>query len=279
MAPEIAGIGSPQEEADFLARHAEFFKRFPNLQKAIDIAFERTITSKGPVDPLIFYLGMRAVDDFLSIMLLASRGFGLSATALLRGMYERVVTAHYIHENPDEAMAFAEFDFVQRRKAAIAIKESLGFSPENEQQMQELEKNYQRVKAAYEITVCEKCGTKRVGPSWNKLDFVSLVKTLPSRVKDLVVPAYYMTLLQAHSTLQSISALLEETPQGLVFRKSHREEGDRSFRLAQILVLQVLNTQFEHFKLEALDQPLNVAIKDHFEIWKIGKASETQQPN
>ena len=262
----MIGVGYIEKQNEFMQRHQLFFDRFPNLLAVINGAFERTLTAaSAPLDPLIFYLGMRAVDDFQAILVLTANDIALPAQALLRGMYERIVTAAHLHDNPQDALDFAEFDYVQRRKLANALKNTLGFSPEDPATLEEFEREYQRVKARYEVA-CDGCGKKRMGPGWSKLDFVTQATRQP-RLADYVVHAYYLPLLQAHSTLRSASALLEVKDGTHAFRSDFRQLSDEVFRLTYVLLLNGLQTQVDHFGLPDVDKALTIAVADHLDVY------------
>jgi hypothetical protein len=269
------GIGYIDRQNAFAKRHAAFFQRFPNLTTAINTAFDRTITATGALDPVIFYLGIRVVDDFEAIVVNTANDLALPAQSLLRGMYERIVTSSHLHHHPEDVTAFAEYDYVQRRKVAIAIRDTLGVSPEQDSAMQELELEYQRVKDRY-LVACEKCGHKRVGPSWTKLDFVTMAKQ-QEHFADCLVHAYYLPLLQAHSTLRSASAVFEVKDGKPIFRTNHIELSDEVFRLAYVLILGSLQLQLYHFNPLRLATVLQIAVNDHLEIYP--DEDEQQSPS
>jgi hypothetical protein len=251
--------------AEFRRRHERFFEAWPRLLATINTAYDRRLKANGTQDPVIFYLGIRMVDDFDAILLLAGNGLALAAQSLLRGMYERLVTAAHLHEHPDEAMTFAEFDIVQRRRAAIAIRDTIGLTPERELKLDELEKEYQRVKDNY-IMKCRKCGDPRGGTSWSKLDLVTMAKKQPE-LSPLLYVGYYLPLLQAHSTLKSISMLLEEEDGALQFRKDYTELSDEIFRLAYLMLLHSLEVQSAHFGEPILEEKLGLALDDYMKIY------------
>src|SRR5205823_9017460 len=76
------------------------------------IAFEDNVLANR----VIFYLGRIAADDFGEIINLAGNGRGLGAYKILRGMYERIVTATFISRNPSEARRFMEEEAIQKWK-------------------------------------------------------------------------------------------------------------------------------------------------------------------
>ena len=63
---------------------------------------------------MILYLGRTASDDFGELLVLVGNGYGIGALKVLRGMYERMVTAAFLAKNPSEARSFAEEDVIQK---------------------------------------------------------------------------------------------------------------------------------------------------------------------
>jgi hypothetical protein len=263
---KVVGIGSREKESAFIARHAVFFDRLDSLLAAEDAAFNRTVTSSGSADPVIFYLGIRIADDFMAVLSLAARGFGLSAMALVRGMYERLVTATHLVEHPEEADRFVEFDFVQRYKAAQHVKQTIGVAPEKDAAMVELTAEYQRVKPQYEVPDCKECETTRISVGWNRLDTVAMAYQFEA-LRTLIVPAYYVPLGQSHATLKSISAYLREENGTFTFNRDQTEQGDEMFRLAHLLLMQNFALQAKHFKEEKIETASEKAINDYLQIW------------
>jgi hypothetical protein len=261
-------IGSKEKHDAFVIRHEEFFNRFPNLLAAEEAALGRTLNANPGLDPILFYLGTRCKEDFTAITLLAAHGLGLSATSLIRGMYERVVTAVYLHNNPKDWQLFADFDVIQKRRAALAIKETIGIDPHHTKRLEDLEAEYALLKTKYEVSVCKTCDTTRVGPSWHKLDFVTMAKSLPY-LRELLVPGYYVPLSQAHSTLRSVASQIEERGDGITFRTDYTEECDRAFKLAHQLLLHILQLQADHFKIPEIDARVTTALHDYTAIWNI----------
>lgn len=259
-------IGRKDKHDAFVERHREFFARYPSLKTAETAAFDRTLASTGNLDPIIFYLGIRCADDFVAITLLAAHDLGLAATALVRGMYERVVTAVYLHNHPDEVQEFADFDIVQTNRLIKSITKAIGIPAGLEEAFARNAEEYERVKSRYEVTVCKACDTTRVGPTWSKLDFVSMASTLPN-LGDLLPFAYYLPLSQAHSTLKSITALLEETGGQPTFRADHTKESDEAFRTAHLLLMHVLQLQADHFGTPEIKAAVDHALQDYLEIW------------
>src|ERR1700722_1401564 len=99
---DISGFGSRDEAKEFIERHRLFFDRFPNLKEALRVAFVREFATEANADKVVFYSGRLAVEDFNEMLVLSGNGYGAGALKLLRGMFERLVTAHYVHTHPTE---------------------------------------------------------------------------------------------------------------------------------------------------------------------------------
>ncbi|HUP59990.1 MAG TPA: DUF5677 domain-containing protein [Thermoanaerobaculia bacterium] len=259
---EYTSFGFGDRQRAFQDRHTSFFERFERLREAVNDVFNRTITADELVDPIVFYLGSRAVDDFLGVLILSANDNALSATALLRGMYERVVTARYLHDHPGETLAFFEFGVVQQRRTAQQIRRTFPITSADEHEFEQLEQRYQAVKTKF-LVACEKCGHQRVGATWSKLDFVSLASKTGD-LGDLIVPGYYWPTAQAHATLRSVESLLEQRAgEPPTLKSKHIDESDRAFQLAYLLLIHVLQIQWDHFKLPLLEKALEIAAGDY----------------
>jgi hypothetical protein len=260
------GVGFLPKQTAFSERHEAFFESFPRLNAAIDAAFDRTITGNGPLHPAVFYLGIRTVDDFLAILVLCANDLALPAQGLIRSMYERVVTAAHLHANPDDAGDFAEFEVIERRRAAQQLKEAIGIPPELEASFQQIEEEYQRVKSRFETNL------GRIRQRWSKTSFVELAKN-QERLAELLVYAYYVPLQQAHSTLRSATAVLHEADGTFALRTDFTELSDEVFRLAYLLLIHALAIQAQHFAEPAIEAAVERAADDYLTIYSAKDAA------
>ncbi|HWY55425.1 MAG TPA: DUF5677 domain-containing protein [Terriglobales bacterium] len=115
--------GFPEEWQDFQKRHSEFLNRFSNLRTAIDIAFHRVHEKTTLLQRTVYFLGRTALEDFLEILLLCGNGYGIGAQELLRGMYERAVTAEYLQKHPEETDDFLVYEKVSDHKVMMSLFE------------------------------------------------------------------------------------------------------------------------------------------------------------
>jgi len=105
----------PEEEHWFSERHPGFLELLPTLNDTLDNVLKHTVTADRQ-GVTVFMLGRRCANDFSEILLLASNGYGFAALQILRSMFEKLVDARYLHDNPTE-----------RRMADVALHQSLLF--------------------------------------------------------------------------------------------------------------------------------------------------------
>jgi Family of unknown function (DUF5677) len=184
-------FGRPDEQSKFVELNSLFFERFPHLQAALEIGFLRECTSTDLSDMVIFFLGRVSVEDFMEILLLCGNGYGTGARKLLRGMYERVVTARFLHAHPEEVRNFIDFYWVNAYKVAKAIENVFGKGQLSAAKFDELATKHGEVVSWFLVTDCKKCGTQRVNHTWSKLDFVSMARATGA-TGNRIVDAYYL---------------------------------------------------------------------------------------
>ncbi len=261
-------FGYPEEWKDFEKRNPLFLERFPRLQKAMEIAFDRTAPLEEPIDKFILIFGRLCIEDFSEILLCCGNGYGHAAQKLLRGLYERAVTLRYLHEHPEEIEDFLDYYHVGQRKLKIACENTMGadtFSPE---QAAEIENEFARVKEKYMVTDCEKCGTKRPNHTWTKLNFVAMAnKTSLGKLNAL---GYMIPLRHAHATVASMVSRMKTTANdGIAFAgEAQREEADKALRVTHNIFLDVLRVQAERFAVPGLNEQNEVCLQDFIDTWQ-----------
>lgn len=191
--------GYREEWTAFAGSHLEFTRRFGNLSKAIDTAFQRIHQTSTPMERTVYFLGRLAVEEFMEILLLCANGYGIGAQKLLRGMYGRAVTARYLYKFPDEVDNYLAFHRVTDHKFLMAIHSTMGhdvFSPERTKQ---IEQDFKAVKDRFMIPDCKTCETTRLNHTWSRVDIVSMARMSDENLWRLIVPAYYQPTQEAHS--------------------------------------------------------------------------------
>jgi hypothetical protein len=260
-------FGFPEEGEKFQQRHPLWAERFPNLARAIDMAFTRVQLMSAPEDKFVYLYGRMCAEDFMEILLVCGNGYGAAGMKLLRSMYEHAVTLRYLHEHPDEVAAFMDYHRVQQYKLMKPILQTFGegaFSPE---MVADVERKFEEVKTNFMITDCKTCGTKRLNHTWNKLDFVSMAKKTGS-LGSLIVPGYFLPLRHAHSTFGGLSERLQITDDRMEFQgESQTELADQALTVAHNCILNVLEVQNERFKIDGLSEQLQTCLTDFLQIW------------
>jgi hypothetical protein len=124
------------------------------------------------------------------------------------------------------------------------------------------------VKHDFMIPVCDHPGAKmRLDHKWNKLDFVSMAKTT-GELGDLIIPGYYLPIRHAHPTFGGFAERLEIVKGALSLKsESQTDIADRSLMTAHNCILFMLTVQKDHFELGALEEPLQVCMRDWILIW------------
>jgi hypothetical protein len=248
-----------QEEADRL-------RELPEDDPAV-IAFEGRVMA----DRVVFGLGRIIADDFGELLVLSGNGYGIGAYKILRGMYERLVTAAYIAKNPSEARPFVEDDGIKKWKL---WQQALKVMPDGLKdsvstlRIDALEAEYKRVKAKRADSVCDKCGQKKTQEAWTRLDLASMAKQTDINLSALYGACYLTPTFHSHATGFGLSARFRRNEDGATsYQEISEKEARQAILLAHDLVLRHLGLQNEYFKL-GLDQEIQARIDAFTPIWK-----------
>ena len=274
--------GYREEWKAFAARHTEFTRRFVNIGKAVDVAFQRIHKTTTPTERTIYFLGRLAVEDFMEMFLLCANGYGIGAQKLIRGMYERAVTARYLYKYPEETDNYLAFHRVTDHKLMIAIQSSpIGgdvFPPEK---VEKIKREFETVKARFMISDCKVCKTIRLNHTWTKVDVVSMARMADKNLSLMVVPAYIVPTREFHSTLGAIFSRLDPEAaarnEGLLFDgAAQRDRADQSLITGCNLLLNVLDLQREVFHIQELEPLLQICFEDFRALLKEQKERDAR---
>lgn len=242
-------FGSPEECEYFINTHERFFERFDNLQSALHAAFEKVNVSREKIDIIVLVISNICVDDFSEILLLCANGFGNGALKILRGMYEKLVVARYLHLHPEEADAFWNFYAVGLSKMKFPdILEKIDPDGKILDQFKNTPKNG---------------GGKKLQASWTKKDFVSMANEVG--LGEEIRNAYYLPLKFAHPSVYSILTKLEVKNNKLNVKSNEpqRDTAKIAFPIAYFFILEVLRLQIEHFGLDVNNPIFQQCIDDY----------------
>lgn len=273
MATQVAFYGFPDECYKFGQRHPLWNEIMGNLEKAMNLAFTR-VAVMDVADKFVHLFGRVVLEDFFEITLVCYHGYGVAASKLVRSMYEYAVTLHYLHEHPDEAETFLAYHLVQQNKLLSRVIETFGESILPPDQIAEIQRKASEVKEDFMVPVCEHPGGKmRLNHTWNKLDFVAMAQKTEDLGK-LILPGYYFPMRHAHPTFGGLTERLEVVDGHMgVKTEAQPEIADRSLMTAHNCVLDTLKVQAQHFKIEGLEEAMQVCHRDFGRVWSPGSVA------
>jgi len=260
--------GFPDECRNFDERHPLWNEMMGNLVRELNLAFTRVEVMKGSADKFVYFFGRIILEDFMEVALVCYHGYGVAASKLVRSMYEFTVTLRYLHEHPDEADTFLAYHLVQQDQLTSRLIETFGESILPAELMAEIKRKAAEVKEDFMIPVCDHPGSKmRLNHTWNKLDFVAMAKKA-GEIGRLIVPGYYFPLRHAHPTFGGLTDRLEIVNEQMSLKGDAQPEiADRSLMTAQNCILDALKVQSEHFKIEGLEDAIQVCYRDFVRVW------------
>jgi hypothetical protein len=260
--------GFPDECRKFEQRHPLWQEIMSNLEHALNIAFTRVQVMDGPEDKFVYFFGRVCLEDFMEILLVCYHGYGVAASKLVRSMYEHTVTLRYLHEHPAEVDTFIDYYLVQNDKLISRLIETFGETILPAEVIAEARRKAAEVKEDFMIPVCEHPGAKmRLNHTWNRLDFVAMAKKTGDLGK-LIIPGYYMPLRHAHATFAGLTERLEIVDGHMSLKpEAQPDMADRSLITAHNCILNALEVQKERFKIEGLDEAMQICYRDFVRVW------------
>jgi hypothetical protein len=260
-------IGYKNEWANFFKRHPEWPIIYNSLITTTKSIFIRKIDLSNLADKTVFFIGRLCVEDFNEIFLLCGNAYGFGALKILRGLYERTVTMAFIAANPNEAIAFQNFYYVQTRRTLSHAKDLIRDNNKIKKKIEEVEESYQKYKDDFTEFVCEKCKTTRIRYSWSKLDLASMARKVD--LDRLYYFGYAFPTLQTHATLSSILERMKITEDNSIsFNEGLQPEwADTALITAHDILINVFIIQNAHFKLK-LESEIELRKNEFIKFWK-----------
>lgn len=102
---EKYGVGFPEAQKDFVDRHESLLNRLPQIKTAIDVVIFKALRSELN-DKVLYFLTRIVFEDFSEILILCANGLSTGGMKILRGMFERTVTAPYLAKHPKKLSCF-----------------------------------------------------------------------------------------------------------------------------------------------------------------------------
>ncbi len=202
---------------------------------------------------------------------MAGNGLGTGALKVLRGMYERTVTAAFISQFPDEVKRFWKYWPIPHRKVLNHAKDLHGLafleSVLGADHMKEVEQEYQNVKDDFQETLCKQCNLTRTMFSWSQYGLPAMAKKAGYGLEHCYYFGFAIPTQQAHSTVQALTARLKQQPDGRFFDNSvQKTYAGLAIMTAHVIILKMLRVENSHFSL-GLDSEISKLEAECKAVW------------
>jgi RNase P subunit RPR2 len=268
-------VGDLEAQRRFVQRNTEFLQEFPKLMELSKKVFIRKLEApdENAVEPLlklseddpaviafedkimadrvIFYLGRMAADDFGEILTLSGNGRGFGAYKIVRGMYERVVTAMYIEKKPAEARIFVESSAISKRNYLTRLLKAI---PEerirfNDEFMQTIEQNAVAAQAKRKQSICPKCNQLITQDAWTRVRMDVMAREVEPALEVLYPQSHLDPTAQLHANMFGIERRLVRTKAGYTYKDISENEARFAVHLGHHLMVRLLGMQNNYFRL------------------------------
>jgi hypothetical protein len=223
---------------------------------------------------LVFGLGRVCAEDFQQALVLCGNGFGIGALQVIRGMYERLVTAAFLINQPDKVDDFIDYHFVQRRKGLNILREIYDgdelakLIPQERQDV--IQREYEEVtrEGRFSEPVCKHTDKRKPLSSWINIAMPGLALKAGRGLSDMYFLYYHRPTMMSHSTVGSVMARMRERENDdpIFDNEGQRKVVEEAVQGAHHLLLKVLALQNEYFKL-GLDNELEQLGRDYRDCW------------
>jgi hypothetical protein len=257
----VLQAGNPERWQHFAKSHHQFLLRLPKLVELSNRTFNREWATAEPLDRIVFTFGVMCWEDFEEVLLLGANGFGFGCLKILRGMYERLVTASYLHRNPGETERFLDYHYIADYKIARELFDAFGKDELPADALQDKKKLRDSVKDKF-MRACPTKGCDKQIPafSWTNMDFVSMAKSDKGLGK-LVGFSYYVPMTETHPSVRAMMSRMAEGESGVTLAQRTEKAATWASNAvcnAHNLTLQNLFLQQEHFKELKEFEPLRI---------------------
>jgi Family of unknown function (DUF5677) len=269
-------VGSLSMQKRFIDRNKAFFLEYRNLRDVIKKTFLRGLqlpeaAEKEPLlgladdDPEViafednviaeiatFYLGRMAIDDFGEIIALSGNGHGFGALKILRGMYERIVTAMYLVKHPSEARSFAndssimKLKILNRMKAIPELKDRV-----TEDLFEKVDKNATAVRSKQKQSFCSKCGQPKTQEAWTRVSLDVMAKEVDPFLGLYYHEFYLEGTAQSHANSYGLERRLirDDVAGKTTYKETSEDEAQAAFFLGHNLIVRLLVVLNDFHKL------------------------------
>ncbi len=267
-------FGLKEEWQHFSQTFLPFLKVQPALLELFEPVFLRTMRTSSKAETVVYSLGRLILEEFTEILLLCGNGYGVAASKILRGMYERAVTAAYLAKYPEEVDAFLRYHKIHMGKMLKHVDPSDLKEVFSEEKVSAIESEYEEARKDFQEPVCKKCGTTRTLSSWSRLDTLSMAKKADKKLARQYLYCYFLPTLQIHSTMQALFEQMKYSGATLTFDPdAQRHAVEVAMEAAHLLILEVMDAQNIYFNL-GLAEDIAKRRGEWVEAWYPDKQSE-----
>jgi hypothetical protein len=239
-------------------------------------------------DKVIFVLCRLVGQDFAELVLLAQNGHGEGAQKILRTLYERAVTARYLHEHETDADRFLRYGAIQVGKWSRRILQLSEKRPGlvEAKWVENCKARIKEMKAVEDeflapaCSKCKKCGRcatcqdckacnackRKVSHTWG-LDLVSMALKCKG-LDDLIAPCYLTPTLYTHP---SEFGLRQHTKQidgeWVLDFGPRRDKATDALRNAHMVILDTFEVMSERFPIDGYPAVIAAVHQAFKEIW------------
>lgn len=263
-------FGATPETDAFFERNPRFAPAFERLMTLANKTFGRGQTFKNRIEDIGFNLGETCRMDFLEIVFLAAHGFGIGASKLLRGLYERAVALAYMIKHPEKAERFVRYGAIQEYKTMVAALELVSEKEFDEAMAPkttatEIRKYREMVKPEFQVELCKECHHTGTAFSWDEKGVLAQVQDVGDPYGKFYLGSYAMPLMHTHASLTSALQESDKRPERERIEQ-RRHEAEFALLNAWAVLLMVLNSQDALFKL-GLEGEIEACEKEWREVW------------
>src|SRR6266851_3044398 len=285
------GVGDAEAQKQFLRKYEAFLKEHGEVRALLTKTFIRRLASssteqgeeiddtsldKRMADVVVFYLGRIAADDFGELLVLCGNGRGIGAYKILRGMYERVVTAGFIAKNPSEARLFLSHSFIEREKLWNRLKKIVPNTEDKRtpEQVKEFEYECQEARGNLKSSICKRCNQPITQEAWTRKSLEEMAEKTDGNLAVSYSYCYVIPTFHLHATAYGREARIQKTETGFTYKETSEEEARKALLYGHGLVLRLLKLQNNYFNL-GLDDEIETRWNAFPTIWKGHAADES----
>jgi|SRR5579872_520819 len=258
LSPKAAWLSLPERWPTLAVRHPEFVAVLGHLGDTLRKLFVRTFKTV-PQSLAVYGLGRMCVEDFIEILFLVENGFDMTGIKLLRGLYERAITAEIISVDKGDAELFYNYHAINAYKAHQRAK-AVYKDQWRPKSIQEDVAWYEKVKCTYNMERCATC-KRPLQLGWSPDSLEALAEKVgkifakrysrerQSHFRDLYLACAEMPNPHIHASMFSIFSRLQENGNYLAHKDDYREQGIIATSTAHALMSLVVETQDRFFDL------------------------------